>query len=356
MKFNRKKIGTCIALAAASLTLLMGCGSGGSDSSDSGSEDTAQTSDSGAEGETEQASGGGDVELHMGYFPNVTHPQALVMKAQGSLESALDGQATVTWTSFNAGPAEVEALFAGEIDIGYIGPVPAINANVKSKGDVKVISGSTEAGAILVKRKDAEISTVADLDGKKVAVPQFGNTQHLCLLDLLADNGLKPLADGGTVDVVAVANADVANMMDQGNIDAACVPEPWGATLLQKGAEMVLDENELYLDGDYNVAVVVVRQEFMDEHPDIVKTFLQQHEDATAFINDSPSEAQGLINDEIYNATQKNLDPAILEEAFTRIKVDTAINKEAMDDFARIGIEQDFISELPGEDMIVEVE
>ena len=57
------------------------------------------------------------------------------MKAQGTLDKAFDGKAKVKWTSFNAGPSEVEALFSGDIDIGYIGPVPAISANVKSKGD-----------------------------------------------------------------------------------------------------------------------------------------------------------------------------------------------------------------------------
>lgn len=299
---------------------------------------------------------GEKTQVHVGYFPNVTHTQALVMKADGSLKEALADQADVEWISFNAGPAEVEALFAGDIDIGYIGPVPAINANVKSKGDVHIIAGATQAGAILVKRQGAEISAVKDLEGKKVAVPQFGNTQHLCLLQLLTENGLKPLSDGGTVDVVAVANADVANMMDQGNIDAALVPEPWGATLLDKGAEMVLDENQVYLNGNYSVAVVVVREEFEKEHPDIVKTFLEQHENATLYINENPKEAREKVNDEIFGATQKKLDDAILEDAFSRIKADAGINRDSIDGFAQIGLEQGFISELPGDDVIEEVE
>lgn len=309
-----------------------------------------------------QAGGNGNnkngekTEVHVGYFPNVTHPQALVMKGEGSLEKALGDQASVTWTSFNAGPAEVEALFAGDIDIGYIGPVPAINANVKSGGDVHIIAGATQAGAILVKRQGAEISAVGDLDGKKVAVPQFGNTQHLCLLQLLSGNGLKPLSDGGTVDVVAVANGDVANMMDQGNIDAALVPEPWGATLLGKGAELVLDEKEIYLEGNYNVAVVVVRAEFEKEHPDIVKAFLEQHENATVFINENPGEAQAVINAEIFMVTQKKLEDSILEEAFTRIRTDSSVNRESIQGFAQIGLEQGFIPELPDDSLIEEVE
>ena len=96
-------------------------------------------------------SAGKTTEINVGYFNNVTHAQALYMKAQGTLDKAFDGKAAVKWTSFNAGPSEVEALFSGNIDIGYIGPVPAISANVKSKGDVSLISGASQAGAELVK-------------------------------------------------------------------------------------------------------------------------------------------------------------------------------------------------------------
>ena len=69
---------------------------------------------------------GEDQEVSVGYFNNVTHPQALYMKSQKTLEESLGTEKKVKWTAFNAGPAEVEALFSGDIDIGYIGPVPAV--------------------------------------------------------------------------------------------------------------------------------------------------------------------------------------------------------------------------------------
>ena len=105
-------------------------------------------------------------ELNVGYFNNVTHAQALYMKATGSLEEALPDGTELSWTAFNAGPAEVEALFSGDIDIGYIGPVPAITANVRSKGDITILSGASKAGAVLVKASGSDISNVTDLSGK----------------------------------------------------------------------------------------------------------------------------------------------------------------------------------------------
>ena len=293
-----------------------------------------------------------DNEIHIGYFNNVTHAQALVMKANGTLEEALGDGVSVEWTAFNAGPAEQEALFSGDIDIGYIGPVPAINANSKSEGDIQILTGATKGGAILVKREGSDIESVSDLAGKTVAVPQIGNTQHLCLLNLLAENGLAPTTEGGDVTVSAISNADVANTMERGDVDAALIPEPWGATLLEQGAEMVMDYEEIYMDGDYDVAVVVVRKEFMEEHPDLVEKFLEVHEQTTAEIDQDLETALVTINQELDESTGKSLSDSVLQEAFTRINVRSDLNYEAIFDFARICKEQNFIEEVPPDEQL----
>lgn len=295
------------------------------------------------------ASAGEDREVSIGYFNNVTHPQALYMKAQKMLEESLGADKEVNWTAFNAGPAEVEALFSGDIDIGYIGPVPAISANVKSGGDVRILTGASTGGAILVKRPGTGIESVNDLDGKNVAVPQIGNTQHLSLLKLLGENGLKPMTEGGTVTVSAVANADVANMMARGDIDAALVPEPWGASLLQNGGEVLLDYDEFYMEGKYNVSVVVVRREFLEENPDVVAKFLAGHEAATEVINENKENALSVINEELKSATGKALGEDIIAESFEKIGVSTELNRESILDFAQVSMEQGFIDELPDE-------
>ena len=286
-------------------------------------------------------------EIHIGYFNNVTHPQALLMKSEGSLEEAVGDDVTVKWTAFNAGPAEVEALFAGDIDIGYIGPVPAISANVKSGGDVVILSGATKGGAVLVTQKDSDIHGVEDLSGKTVAIPQIGNTQHLCLLALLRENGLKPVTAGGDVTVSAVANGDVANMMERGDIDAALVPEPWGATLIEQGAKLLLDYDDIYMEGNYDVAVVVVRKEFMEQHPELVQAFLQEHEEATKKLEEEKETALQVINTELKDATGKALSDAIITQAFVRIEVSTGLNKESIMGFANISQEEEFIKEIP---------
>lgn len=294
-----------------------------------------------------------DNEVNIGFFPNITHAQALVEKHDKSIEDALGDNYKVKWTSFNAGPAEVESLFADEIDIGYIGPVPAVNANVKSNGEISVIANACDAGAVLIKSSSADITSVADLDGKTVAIPQIGNTQHLCLLSLLKENNLKTTEEGGTVNVVAVKNSDLQTMFDQGEIDAALPPEPWGSILEKKcGAQVVLDSDEIFLNGNYPTAVVVVRNEFMEEHPDVVKKFLQVHSDTSDYINDNASLAAEIVNKQIQEIAGKKYEDDILLNAFSRLSITSTINKDAIDAFAKICVDEGFTSALPGDNFI----
>src|SRR4051812_10511227 len=122
----------------------------------------------------------GDVaELRLGYFANVTHAQAVLGASSGEFAVAVTPTKFSTKV-FNAGPSLIEALFAGEIDIGYVGPGPALSAHLKSHGEgIRVISGAAANGVLIVARKDSGITALADLKGKRIATPQQGNTQDI---------------------------------------------------------------------------------------------------------------------------------------------------------------------------------
>lgn len=299
----------------------------------------------------------GKTEVRIAYFPNITHTQALVMKNQKTLEKKWENTCEVSWTSFNAGPAEIEALFAGEIDLGYIGPVPALSANVKSNGDIKIISNTTNAGAVLLTGKNSGIESVKDLAGKKVAVPQLGNTQHLCLLSLLSENGLKTTDRGGNVTVNASSNADILNLMGNSSVDAALVPEPWGTTIEKNcNAKVLLDYDKVFWDGDYPAAVVVASSDFIEKHPDLVKDFLKEHENATLYINENAEKAQEIVNTEIKETTGKALEADVIKKSFDRMKVDTTLNTNAIMKFATLSESEGFINKIPEEHDVFKTE
>ena len=130
--------------------------------------------------------------VRVGYFPNITHAQALIGFADGTFARALGADAKLDAKIFNAGPAAIEAMFAGQLDLAYIGPNPAINGYVKSKGAaLRIIAGATSGGAVLVVRADAGIATARDFRGKKIATPQIGNTQDVAARAWLIKQGLK---------------------------------------------------------------------------------------------------------------------------------------------------------------------
>lgn len=284
-------------------------------------------------------------EVSIAYFDNITHGQALIMKHDKSLEQLLGDEIQVKWVAFNAGPAEVEACFSGDIDIGYIGPVPASTANIKSEGDFVIISGAANDGAMLLARKEAGISNVGDLAGKTVAVPGLGNTQHLLLLDLLEANKLSTVSQGGNVDVVEAQNADVMNLINSGDVDAALVPEPWGTTILKSTeTEIILDYDDFQNGEAYSTTVVIVNKEYLEEHRDIVEKFLQAHIDATNYIVQYPNEACKIMNEQLYEDTGKGLEEDIITEAIGRIEFDCEIPVESILNYSETCVEQKFIN------------
>ncbi|MDD5339706.1 MAG: ABC transporter substrate-binding protein [Candidatus ainarchaeum sp.] len=290
-----------------------------------------------------QGSGGqtGKEEVRIGYFPNMLHGQALVGCANGAFQEAFGPNVTVRMVPFNAGPSAIEALFAGELDLAYIGPNPAINGYVKSGGDALcIIAGGASGGAVLVVRNDSGISSDADFAGKTLASPQLGNTQDVALRSYIQNAGLKIGEGPGGVRVIPTANPDILLLFQKKEIDGAWVPEPWGARLVQEGGGRIyIDERELWPDGKFVTANVIASKEFMGRHPDLVKRFLEAHVELTRWINGHPEEAKALINGQIRNITSKALAPEEMDAAFSRCDmtydpVKSSLAKSADDAYA----------------------
>lgn len=294
-----------------------------------------------------------DDVIRVAYFPNITHAQALVIKDKKMLEEALGSDYKVEWLDFNAGPSEVEAFYAGEVDIGYIGPVPAITAHQNSKGEMRIVAGAANGGSVLVSRPNLNLSGPDQLENLTVAVPKLGNTQHLLLLKVLSDVGLNPAVNGGNVNVIAVNNADMVSAMDQKRIDVALVPEPWGSILQNVcDAQLVMDYSDIWMNGDYATTVIMSSQDFLKGHEDLVKIFLNVHKDATEYIMQNEDEAKEIVNRQIELLTGQKLDINIMNQAYSRIELVTEVPVKSIFEYAQINFEQDFIKELPGDDLI----
>ena len=254
------------------------------------------------------------VSVRLGYFPNVTHAPALVGLDQGLFSGELGAiGATIDPKSFNAGPEAIEAIFAGALDITYIGPNPAVNAFQKSNGQaVQIVAGSTSGGAAFVVQPS--ITSAVDLEGKTVASPQLGGTQDIALRSWLAGQGLKTdTSGGGDVVIKPQANADTLSTFKSGAIVGAWVPAPWDTRLVTEGGGKVLvDEATLWPNGQFATTVILVRTAFLNEHPAAVAAILRAHLAALNSITSNPSAAQASTNKEIETVTGKRLAESLI--------------------------------------------
>ncbi len=288
------------------------------------------------------------VTLHLAYFPNLTHAPALVGVFRNTFTDALGPNVTLDTKTFNAGPDVVTALLNDDIDIAYIGPNPSVNGYTKSNGEkVRIIAGATSGGALLIVQGDSNINSAADLKGKKIATPQLGNTQDVALRAYLKANGLSaPATGGGDVDVIPTANSDTVNLFKQKQIDGAWVPEPFATRLVQEsGGRAFIDEATLWTStgGKFVTTNVVVRPQFLTDHPDVVQNFLKGHVEAVQWINQNPAAAKTIANQAIANINNaKPLAQAILDGAwahltFTYDPIAASLRKGADDAYA-VGI------------------
>jgi NitT/TauT family transport system substrate-binding protein len=260
--------------------------------------------------------------MRVGYFANLTHSQALIGIGRGDFQKAEGDNVTIQPTVFNAGPSVIEALFAGQIDLSYIGPNPAINGYTQSDGKaLRIIAGATTGGAALVVRPAANIKTAADLAGKKLATPQLGNTQDVALRGYLAEHGLKTKEQGGNVEIDPTDNATILDLFRLGQIDGAWVPEPWASRLVVDGGGTVfVDERDLWPNGDFTTAVIIVDTKFLAAHPDAVKAWLRTHVEITQWELENPGDAQTLMNAQIQKLTGKALTADVIAMAWSRMK------------------------------------
>jgi NitT/TauT family transport system substrate-binding protein len=284
---------------------------------------------------------GVDRPIVIGHFANLTHAQAVLGAAAGDFARALAPTQAETKV-FNAGPSLIEALFAGAIDIGYVGPGPVISAFMRSRGrGIRVIAGAAANGVVIVARKGSGIASLADLSGRRLATPQLGNTQDISARHYLTTVlGQKDLGN-----VVPVDNAEQASMFQRGELDAAWAPEPWGQRLItETGAALVAEEKDLWPRGEFALTHVVTTPRFLERHGDVVQGVLAAHHAWTQRLSAQPEAYVAPLGDALFALTGKRLPPAVLPRALGRVRFLDDPGAATLETYARwrfeLGFEQ----------------
>jgi NitT/TauT family transport system substrate-binding protein len=271
---------------------------------------------------TESSSHTPSVILRIGYFPILNHAQAVIGLAKGDFQKAVGKEITIKPEVFGSGSSLIEALFANQIDLAYVGSNPTINGYVVSDGKaLKIISGASSGGTVFVVRNDSGIKSIKDFENKRFATPQVGNTQDVALRKYLLQNGYKTKDEGGNVEVISAQISDIFTLMLTKQIDGAWVPEPWGTKLVKEAnARIFLDERVLWPQGKYITANIIARTDYLRDNPETVKRFLGAHIDETNWINSHKSEAMDIFNSQLRALTGHIINPDELKQAWSRIE------------------------------------
>lgn len=278
----------------------------------------------------------------IGYFPNLTHIATIVALESDYFTEEFGDEITIETMTFTNGGLFMEAMQTNEIDVGTVGPGPLLNFYIQNP-EFHIISGAVNGGAVLVTAKDSGITELADLDGKRVAIPVIGSTQDVMLRKALQEVNLSTTDSGGTVELYTAAPADTATLFVQQSVDAAATQEPWGYVLeTQADGELLLGWDTFAWGESSTNTIVAARTNFL-ENEEAALAYLRAHQRAVTFIQENPEEAQALVIQHIEDLTGRGLDEEEVRAAFSRLRVTTDVNAQVIQEMADISQEAGYV-------------
>jgi NitT/TauT family transport system substrate-binding protein len=296
-----------------------------------------------------------ETALRIGHFPNITHVQALVAQnmsrnGKGWFEQRLGPDVKMEWYLYNAGPSAMEAIFAKSIDLTFVGPNPAINAYFRSAGqEGLIVAGSVNGGSALVVQGDADLKTPADFRGKKIATPQFGNTQDVATRAWLKSGGLNITQTGGDAQVIPTANPDQLLLFSQKRIDAVWSVEPWVSRLVREAGGKVLID-----DRDAITTVLVARSDVLATRRTLVAKFVDANSELTEWIKAHPNDAQRMAREELEAETHTKIAPELVSSAWQRIVLTNDVSLDALKQLIATAQSVGFLRNPPDLNRLVE--
>jgi len=220
-----------------------------------------------------------DLKITIGY-QTVVEPSK-IPQADGTYETATGSK--IDWRKFDSGADVIAAVASGSVDIGYVGSSPlAAAASRELPIQTIFVVGLIGESEALVARNGANVTTIADLAGKKVAVP-FVSTTHYSLLAALKHEKVDPK----TVEILNLRPPEIAAAWERGDIDAAYVWDPALGQIRTSG-KIIVDSARVAAWGPPTFDAWIVRTQFAEAHPDAVRDFVKVTGKAYADYLDEP--------------------------------------------------------------------
>jgi sulfonate transport system substrate-binding protein len=247
------------------------------------------------------------------------NPVSLVLKSKHWLEEALGPDVALVWIQSAGSNKALEFLNARSLDVGSTAGAAALLGRANGNPIKTVYVFSKPEWTALVTRADTPIQSIADLEGKRVAVTR-GTDPHIFLLRALASAGLTE----HDIKIVPLQHADGRLALDRGDVDAWAGLDPFMAQ-----AELESHDRLFFRAPDLNTyGVLNVREAFLAEHPEIVEKIIAAYERGRLWSLDHKAELAAIL------AEAAKLSPEMAQRQLER----TDLSNPALDDGPRHSI------------------
>ncbi len=240
-------------------------------------------------------------ELEIGYMPILPVSQLFVglendWLADAGIEPKL--------VSFQNGPAMVQALLAGQLDVAYVGIGPAMVARAKG-ADIKVVASNIVEQISFIGLEsltpffeegpaNTAFARFVEANGRKPVITTFPTgsvPQTVLQFWLQRQLGI----DDSDIDVIYQGAAQVQQALLTGAVDGAMILEPAVSIVTSRvpSAKVLASGEELF--PQQPGAILAVRESLIKDHPELVTALVSSHMKATNILNDKPEEAVGPV-------------------------------------------------------------
>ena len=240
------------------------------------------------------------------------------------------------------GPAIIEAMSTGDVDLSIVGVFPVVNANNAGNKIIILASGNyTEDGFRLVVGPEATITSVEELSGLKIGVP-FGTAEHQITLQLLEKHGLTT----DQVELVNLQQADALTALLGKEIDAALFNSGTLSVAENAGAKTIATNKEVGLI----VNPVIGKKEFVEANPEITSRFLKVLDKTAKWIDENEDETVKIAA-EINGTDEESIRVSLLSRGRT-ISVDDEYLRGPVESTLNFVLAQGLIENLAYDDIV----
>ncbi len=251
-----------------------------------------------------------------------------------------EGLKLTAYESYVTGMALASALARGDIQVAYVCLVPAINAYANAGVPIKVVAGTHKYGYGLVVNPN-KIKTVKDLEKPDI---RLGCVREGGAVDVLLHKTIDKynLDEDKILDNIQRMNPPKQVLaIKMGQLDAAFLPEQWATMAEEFGFEMLLMSQDVW--PEMQGSVLVVKEDLIRNHPDIVESLVKVSQKATDWGNQHPDEAAEVVAQQLQAvggslfpakaaeaAAKLEITPEILLRSMTRLEYTTAVDPEVV--------------------------